>query len=151
LTDGQDGLIAAVAAANPNTVVVLQTGAPVFMPWLAQARAVVEAWFPGSKGGEAIARVLFGEVDAQGRLPVSFPSAERQLPRPELPGAKDFVVEGLANAKPMAPFAVRYDEGSDVGYRWYARTGQAPLFPFGAGLSYASFHYGGLKVTGGKR
>jgi beta-glucosidase len=149
LTDGQDGLIAAVAAANPRTVVVLQTGAPVLMPWAGRVPAIVEAWFPGSRGGEAIARVLFGEVDAQGRLPVSFPASLAQLPRPELPGAKDFVVEGLTNTPPMKPFDIRYDEGSDVGYRWFARTGAAPLFPFGRGLSYTSFRYSGLKVTGG--
>ena len=150
LADAQDGLIAAVAGANPNTVVVLQTGAPVLMPWAGQAPAIVEAWYPGSRGGEAIARVLFGEVDAQGRLPVSFPASLSQLPRPELPGAKDFVVEGLANAAPMKPFDIRYDEGSDVGYRWFARTGAQPLFPFGRGLSYTTFRYAGLKVAGGR-
>jgi beta-glucosidase len=150
LSEGQDGLIAAVAAANPNTVVVLQTGAPVLMPWAGKVPAIVEAWFPGSRGGEAIARVLFGEVDAQGRLPVSFPASLSQLPRPELPGAKDFVVEGLTNTPPMKPFDIRYDEGSDVGYRWFAKTGAQPLYPFGRGLSYTSFRYSGLKVTGGK-
>jgi len=150
LSDNQDALVAAVAAANPNTVVVLQTGAPVLAPWAGQVPAIVEAWYPGSRGGEAIARVLFGEVDAQGRLPVSFPASLGQLPRPELPGAKDFVVEGLANVAPMKPFDIRYDEGSDVGYRWFAKTGSAPLFPFGRGLSYTSFRYSGLKVAGGR-
>jgi beta-glucosidase len=150
LSDNQDALIAAVAAANPRTVVVLQTGAPVLMPWAGSVPAIVEAWFPGSRGGEAIARVLFGETDAQGRLPVSFPASLSQLPRPELPGAKNFVVEGLTNTPPTKPFDIRYDEGSDVGYRWFAKTGQAPLFPFGHGLSYTTFRYSGLKVAGGK-
>jgi beta-glucosidase len=150
LSDNQDALIAAVAAANPNTVVVLQTGAPVLMPWLDQVGAVVEAWYSGSRGGEAIARVLAGEVNPQGRLPVSFPASERQLPRPELPGLKDVVPEDATGGGGMKPFDVRYDEGSDVGYRWFAKTGGAPLFPFGHGLSYTSFRYSGLTVKGGR-
>ena len=96
LPDGQDALISAVAAANPRTVVVLETGGPVLMPWLRQVRAVVEAWYPGSRGGEAIARVLYGEIDAQGRLPLSFPRSEAELPtsragriRQGRPGGRD--------------------------------------------------------------
>jgi beta-glucosidase len=141
LPSGQDELIAAVAKANPHTIVVLQTGGAVRMPWLDQVGAVVEAWYPGAKGGEAIADVLFGDVDASGRLPVSFPVNEAQLPRPEIPGA------GLPET---TPFDVNYTEGAAVGYRWYAAQGTKPLFPFGYGLSYTRFDYAGLKVEGGQ-
>lgn len=136
----QDALIAAVTAANPNTVVVLETGAPVSMPWLGQTAGVLEAWYAGQGGGEAIARVLFGEVDATGRLPVTFPQSEVQLPRP--------VIDHGATA--TAPFSVNYGiEGANVGYRWFAQTNQTPLFPFGYGLSYTKFAYANLKLTGG--
>ena len=141
LPDGQDALIAAVAAANPRTIVVLESGVPNLMPWLGQVGAVVEAWYPGSRGGEAIANVLFGKVTPSGRLPISFPAAERQLSNSKLPGAD------LPNE--TTPFDIRYPEGSDVGYRGFAKSGEAPLFPFGYGLSYTTFRYGGLKVTGG--
>ncbi|CAN5373861.1 glycoside hydrolase family 3 protein [soil metagenome] len=147
LPDGQDALIAAVTAANPHTIVVLETGGPVFTPWLDKTAAVLEAWYPGQRGGEAIARVLFGEVDAAGRLPVSFPASEAQLPRPKLDG-EGSPPEAFGAATP-AGFTVRYDEGADVGYRWYEKTHTAPRFPFGFGLSYARFRYGALKVSGG--
>jgi beta-glucosidase len=149
LPDDQDALIEAVAAANPNTIVVLETGGPVFMPWLGKVRAVLEAWYPGSKGGEAIARVLFGEVDAAGRLPITFPAALDQLPRPQVTGADRAVPEGSGPGK-EPPFNVDYSEGSDVGYRWFARTGHRPIFPFGHGLSYTSFRYSGLEAKGGR-
>jgi len=149
--DGQqDELIAAVAAANPRTVVVLETAGPVAMPWRDRAAAILEAWYPGARGGEAIARVLFGEAEPQGRLPVSFPAGEAQLARPVLPGADQGLVEADAKAPQPKPFEVRYTEGSDVGYRGYARSGQAPLYPFGFGLTYTRFRYSGLTVTGGK-
>ena len=141
LPSGQDALIAAVTKANPRTIVVLETGGPVAMPWLSQAGAVVEAWYSGARGGEAIAEVLFGDVDATGRLPVSFPASEAQLPRPEIPGW------GLPAS---ARFDVDYAEGADVGYRWYAAKGIKPLFPFGYGLSYTRFAYGRLKIEGGQ-
>ena len=146
LPDGQDALIRAVAAAQPATVVVLQTGNPILMPWLDDAAAVIEAWYPGSQGGQAIAAVLFGEVNPSGRLPISFPADAAQLPHPELPGA-ELPVDKLGNP---APFDVDYKEGSDVGYRWFARTGARPRFPFGYGLSYTSFRYAGLEVEGGQ-
>jgi len=141
LPDGQDALISAVAAANPNTIVVLQTGGPVAMPWLDQAGAVVEAWYSGAKGGEAIADVLFGVVAPSGRLPMTFPASIDQYPRARLPGL------GLAE---KTQFDVAYSEGADVGYRRFARTGDRPLFPFGYGLSYTKFAYANLKVTGGE-
>jgi beta-glucosidase len=141
LPDGQDGLIEAVAAANPKTVVVLETGGPVLMPWLAKAGAVLEAWYPGARGGEAVADILFGDVNPSGRLPVTFPASTAQLPRPELPGF---------GQPETGRFEVDYDiEGSDVGYRWYARKKLKPLFPFGFGLSYTKFDYANLKVEGG--
>jgi beta-glucosidase len=141
LPDGQDAMIASVTAANPNTIVVLETGGPVQMPWLGKAGAVLEAWYPGAKGGEAIANVLFGDVNPSGRLPMTFPASEAQLPRPEIPG------RGLPAG---TQFDVDYRvEGSDVGYRWFARQKLKPLFPFGFGLGFTRFDYSGLKVEGG--
>jgi beta-glucosidase len=140
LPEGQDALIAAVTAANPNSIVVLQTGGPVTMPWLGQAGAVIEAWYSGAKGGEAIADVLFGEVVASGRLPMTFPASIQQYPRATMPGL---------DLPEKAQFDVIYDEGAEVGYRRFAATGQKPLFPFGHGLSYTRFGYANLKVTGG--
>src|ERR1700733_3643153 len=83
----QDRLVEAVAAANPRTIVVLETGNPVLMPWLGRVGAVLEAWYPGAGGGEAIARIIFGRTNPSGRLPITFPQAESQLPRPVLPGS----------------------------------------------------------------
>ncbi len=140
LPDGQDAMIAAVAAANPNTIVVLQTGGPVLMPWLGQVRGVIEAWYPGAQGGQAIADVLFGRVSPSGRLPITFPASVEQLPRRALPGW------GLPEGTRID---VAYVEGSDVGYRGFAATGQRPLFPFGFGLSYTHFSYDGLQVEAG--
>jgi beta-glucosidase len=148
LPDGQDALIAAVAAANPNTIVVLQTGGPVAMPWKDQVAAVVEAWYPGARGGEAIADVLFGTVNPSGRLPVTFPQSVEQLPRPRLDGfdsvEPNFVGVGAPGQRLDVSYAV---EGSDLGYRWYAREGLAPLFAFGHGLSYTSFAHERLAVA----
>ncbi len=141
LPDGQDALIAAVTAANPNAIVVLQTGGPVSMPWLDQAGAVVEAWYSGAKGGEAIADVLLGTVNPSGRLPMTFPASIDQYPRAQLPGL---------TVPDKTRFDVVYSEGADVGYRRFATNGQKPLFPFGYGLSYTKFAYSNLKVTGGE-
>jgi len=136
----QDALIAAVAAANPHTIVVLETGGPVLMPWLAQVPGVVEAWYAGNKGAIAIARVLFGAVNPSGKLPITFPQSENQLPRPQLPGLN------LGNT----PFDVDYSiEGADIGYRWFARKNETPLFPFGYGLSYTTFHVSNVTAQGG--
>ena len=128
----QDGLIAAVALANPRTVVVLETGGPVAMPWLPIVPAVLAAWYPGSAGGTAIARVLAGDVNPSGRLPATFPASESQLPRPRVDRGD----------------TVDYDiEGAAVGYKWFERTGRKPLFAFGHGLSYTTFGFGGLQVA----
>jgi beta-glucosidase len=148
LPDGQDALIAAVAAANPNTIVVLQTGGPATMPWKGQVKAVVEAWYPGARGGEAIADVLFGKVNPSGRLPVTFPQSEAQLPRPRLDGLDTVEPNFVGVGAPGQKLDVTYDiEGSDLGYRWFAREGKAPLFAFGHGLSYTSFAHEGLTVA----
>ncbi|MEH0194339.1 glycoside hydrolase family 3 C-terminal domain-containing protein [Caulobacter sp. CCNWLY153] len=141
LPEGQDALIAAVAAANPNTVVVLETGNPVKMPWISSVKAVVEAWYPGQEGGTAIANVLSGKVNPSGRLPISFPIDESQLAHP--------VIEDIGGTGER-PVTVTYDEGADVGYRRFAATKAKPLFAFGHGLSYTRFSYSGLRVTAGK-
>jgi len=150
LPDGQDELIAAVAAANPHTIVVLQTGGPVTMPWLDKTAAVIEAWYPGARGGEAIASVLFGDINPGGRLPITFPASIDQLPRKEIEGL--FTTEPNFMGTPPTPDArisANYDnEGSDVGYRWFARKCEKPLFPFGFGLSYTTFVSSGLNISG---
>lgn len=150
LPDGQDELIAAVAAANPNTIVVLETGGPVKMPWLDKVAGVIEAWYPGARGGPAIASVLFGDTNPSGRLPLTFPASEAQLPRPRLDGS-DWVEPDFSGGPSSGSdkLVSDYDvEGSDVGYRWFARRGAKPLFPFGHGLSYTTFESAGLKVKG---
>lgn len=150
LPQGQDALIAAVAKANPNTIVVLQTGGPVLMPWLAETAAVIEAWYPGARGGEAIASVLFGAINPSGRLPITFPASIDQLPRPALDGAATLEPNFSGNPPtPDAKLAVDYDiEGSDLGYRWNARNNQKALFPFGHGLTYTRFDVSALAVKG---
>jgi beta-glucosidase len=130
LPDAQDALVETVARANKHTVVVLETGGPVLLPWLDRVGGLLEAWYPGSAGGPAIARVLSGAVNPSGHLPVSFPRALDQLPRPTIDG------EGLPKDQ---VFDVRYDEGAAVGYRWYDKKGLDPLLPFGFGLAYTTF------------
>jgi beta-glucosidase len=153
LSGNQDALIAAVAAANPRTAVVLTTGGPVLMPWIDRVPAVLAAWYPGQRGGEAIARVLFGEVNPSGRLPITFPAASSQAPRPAVPGMEQVLADPKRgeDTRGLKPFEVQYREGSDVGYRWYARQGHKPLFAFGHGLSYTRFDYSRLRVEGGDR
>ena len=158
LPDDQDALISAVAAANSKTVVVLETGTPVLMPWLDQVGGVLQAWYSGTRGGEAIARVLFGEVNPSGRLPITFPNSTADLVRPEIPG-QIFgpPVEGatIPTSHPdvqqhKGRIAVEHPEGADVGYRWFDRRRLKVLFPFGFGLSYSQFEYANLKVSGGE-
>jgi len=146
---GQDAMIAAVAAANRRTGVVLETGNPIAMPWLGQVGAVLEAWFPGQRGGEAIAAILTGARAPQGRLPIGFPASVEQLPRPVLTGYDPAKQRPLGIGVSYAPFAIDYDEGSDVGYRWFDRTGAKALFPFGYGLTYTSFAYSQLEQQSG--
>jgi beta-glucosidase len=135
LPGDQDRLIAAVAAANPRTIVVLHTAGPVLMPWLSKVAGVLEAWYPGQQSGTAIAATLFGQADPAGRLPVTFPRTASQgaaASPAEYPG-----INNLA----------QYDEGIFVGYRYYDQHHQTPLFPFGYGLSYTSFSLDHLKLT----
>lgn len=148
LPGAQNDLIKAVAAANPHTIVVLETGGPVLMPWLSSVPAVVEAWYAGNRGSAAIADVLFGKTDASGRLPVTFPANEAQLPRPDLTGAGITSDPFTPSALPRS-IQVDYREGADVGYRWFEKQNLTPLFPFGFGLSYTHFSYTGLQTTGG--
>ncbi len=145
LPGGQDELIEAVAKANANTMVVLETGNPVLMPWLAEVKAVVEAWYPGQKGGEAIAAVLSGSVNPSGRLPITFPAREAQNPRGPLPALGEEDGSKLSAAQNV----VQYPEGAAAGYRWFAARGEQPLFAFGHGLSYTRFDHGPLKLHGG--
>jgi len=152
LPDKQDALISAVAAANPKTIVVLETGTAVTMPWLDQVGAVAEAWYSGSRGAEAVANVLFGDVNPSGKLPMTFPRSEADLPHPTVvqppphsQGASP--VMRMEGAK--ASFSVHYDEGLKVGYKWYDAEKKPVLFPFGFGLSYTTFAYSDLQVTPG--
>ena len=141
----QDALIAAVAKANPKTVVVLQTGGPVVMPWLNNVGAVVEAWYSGTSGGAAIARVLSGEVNPSGRLPATFPASVSQLPRLKIDGDGKTKDENILE-KVTTDYNI---EGAAVGYKWYDLKGHKPLFPFGYGLSYTSFAYSDLSAKSG--
>jgi beta-glucosidase len=143
LPDAQDALVQAVASANKHVVVVLETGGPVLMPWFDRVGGVLEAWYPGSAGGPAIARVLSGAVNPSGHLPVTFPRSLDQAPRPTIVG------EGLPKGQ---GFDVHYDEGAAVGYRWYDKKGLDPLCPFGLGLTYTSFAHDSLvaRLDGGE-
>jgi beta-glucosidase len=152
----QDDVIAAVAAANPHTIVVLETGNPVTMPWVNAPAAIMEAWYGGSDGADALGNVLFGSVNPSGKLPNTFPKSEADLPHPTLttppPESQHFSgpVSPETRAKGLPPFQVTYDEGMKVGYKWYEAEKKPVLFPFGYGLSYTTFHYSGLHVTTGE-
>ena len=156
LPNNQDALIEQVAAANPHTIVVLETGTAVTMPWIDKVAGVVEAWYAGSSGHKALANVLVGDVNPAGKLPLSFPKSEADLPHPDAPKipsesqvrAGDVADNGAptANASAHAGYAVHYDEGPEVGYKWYEAQNKKPLFPFGFGLSYTTYAYSGLSV-----
>jgi beta-glucosidase len=153
LPEDQDALIEQVAAANPKTIVVLETGTAVTMPWVDKVGGVMEAWYAGSKGADAVANVLFGNVNPSAKLPITFPRSEADLPHPELvkpPGRGEDAGAKLKpeDAKPI--FSVHYDEGLKVGYKWYDAENKPALFPFGYGLSYTSYEYSDLKVTTGQ-
>ncbi|WP_242141164.1 glycoside hydrolase family 3 protein [Sphingomonas sp. TREG-RG-20F-R18-01] len=159
LPDRQDDLIAAVAAAQPKTIAVMETGGPVLMPWLAKVPAVLQAWYPGQRGGPAIANILTGRVNPSGRLPITFPASAVQAPRAAPVGLDRLTsAEAQAAADPghagdhqLASFPVDYAEGADVGYRWYEKTRATPLFAFGHGLSYTRFAYRNPVVTDGAK
>ena len=135
LPDEQDRLVDAVTRANPRTVVVLETGGPVLMPWLEQTAAVLEAWYPGQMGGQAIAEILSGAANPSGRLPVTFPVSEEQLPHPK--------IQGDPNGAPIGPvgrgghygaiFTAVYDEGAAVGYKWFLERGRGRCFHSASG------------------
>ena len=151
LPDNQDVLIEQVAAANPRTIVVLETGTAVLMPWIDKVDGVVEAWFAGSNGAHAVANILFGDVNPSAKLPMTFPMSDADLPHPQLvgpppktPGAS---VHETEEAKPT--FNVHYAEGLKVGYKWYDAEHKPVLFPFGFGLSYTTYQYSDLQVAGG--
>ena len=152
LPNNQDALVSAVAAANPHTVVVLETGGAVTMPWIGQVGAAMEAWYPGMRGAEAIANVLFGDVNPSAKLPLTFAKSEADLPHPQLtvqpPASEADMVEMFPGFKVNTrKFDVAYDEGLLVGYKWYDANGKTPLFPFGFGLSYTTYKYSNLKAS----
>ena len=151
LPDHQDELVKQVAAANPHTIVVLENGDPVLMPWLNSVKAVLESWYPGQRGGEAIANILFGDVNPSGKLPISFPKSEADLPHLTIPAPPPSNQPASEELLPTPVFIdANYTEGLKVGYRWYDAENKDPLFPFGFGLSYTSFSYSQLKVASGK-
>jgi beta-glucosidase len=149
----QDEIIEAVAAANPKTIVVLETGSAVTMPWLDKVGAVLEAWYGGSKGTDAVVNILNGDVNPSAKLPMTFPKSEVDLPHPKLtqPGPGQTGEEAVMKTGEAKPtFTMHYDEGLKVGYKWYDAEKKVVLFPFGYGLSYTTFAYSGLNVTPGK-
>lgn len=156
----QNALIEAVAAANPRTIVVLETGSPATMPWIDKVAGVVEAWYPGIRGAEALANVLTGKVNPTGKLAITFPKSDADLPHPTLVmpppesqmnfgGGGDISARMARMAKGLPPFQTTYDEALKVGYKWYDAEKKAALFPFGFGLSYTSYAYSGLTAKSG--
>ncbi len=138
LPDNQDALIEQLAAANPRTIIVLETGTAVTMPWIDRVAGVVEAWYAGSAGHQALANVLVGDFNPTGKLAISFPKSEKDLPHA--------VIAALPPPDQALNYAVHYDEGPKVGYKWYQAENKQPLFAFGFGLSYTTYAYSGLSV-----
>lgn len=161
LAPAQNKLIEAVAAANPKTIVVLETGSPAAMPWIDQVAGVVEAWYPGIRGAEALAGILTGKVNPSGKLAITFPKSDADLPHPVIiqppPASQpNYAVLGgdISNlmsvaAKGLPAFQTYYDEKLEVGYKWYDAQKKAVLFPFGYGLSYTTYAYSDLSVKSG--
>jgi beta-glucosidase len=158
VTIDQDKLVATVAAANPHTIVVLETGGPVAMPWIDKVSAAIEVWYPGIRGAEALSNILFGDVNPCAKLPATFAKSEADLPHPQIPGmqppapapstppAGAPATAGRGGRGGMAAFDIDYTEGLKVGYKWFDAEGKEPLFAFGHGLSYTTFAYSGLKA-----
>lgn len=156
LPENQNEIIERVVAANPHTIVVLETGSPATMPWVDRVSGILEVWYGGSHGAQAVARVLFGEVNPSAKLPITFPKSDADLPHPVItkppeaskthgePDAWKIIAQGLP------AFQISYDEGLKVGYKWYDAEHKEVLFPFGFGLSYTTYGYSGLQVTPGK-
>jgi beta-glucosidase len=152
LPNKQDAIVSAVAAANPNTIVVLETGDPVSMPWAGNVKAILEAWFPGIGGAEALSNILFGKVNPSGKLPVTFAASDDDLPHPHISGLTPRTGNNGADARTRGEqrsgFPVNYNiEGMAVGYRWFQEKNEQPLFPFGFGLSYTHFAYSNLRIA----
>ncbi len=139
LLGNQNDIVSAAAKANPNTIVVVESGGAILMPWEKDVKAILAAFYPGASGGEAIARILTGEVNPSGRLPITFSASTDQLVRPQIAGKSD-----------GPPFTVRYTEGAAVGYKWFDLRGHKPLYSFGHGLSYTNFELGGLNASQAK-
>jgi beta-glucosidase len=165
LTGDQDALVSAVAAANPHTIVVLETGGPAAMPWIGNVSAALEVWYPGIMGHEALANILFGDVNPTGKLPASFVKSDADLPHltifgmrppappaaPVAPGAPGAAPAGRGGGGggrgPAAAFDIDYTEGLKGGYKWFDAENKEPLFPFCYGLSYTTYAYSGLKAS----
>jgi len=156
LPNRQDDLIAAVAKANPHTVVVLITGNPVSMPWVDQVSGIMEAWYPGIAGGQAIANILFGAVNPSGKLPITFAKSEADLPHATIFGLTPTAGKGglpehwVAQEKKVS-FPADYNEGVRFGYKWFDSEKKQPLFAFGHGLSYTTYTYSGLTADASAR
>ena len=153
LPNNQDQIIDQVGSANPHTIVVLETGSAATMPWLGKVSGVLEAWYAGSKGADAVANILFGDVNPSAKLPMTFPNSERDLPHPTLVKPPHILNPPDTFNHPelaKSTFSVNYDEGVKVGYKWYDAEKKSVLFPFGFGLSYTTYTYSGLSVTPGK-
>jgi beta-glucosidase len=161
LGEEQNKLIETVAAANPKTIVILETGSPATMPWIDKVAGLVEAWYPGIRGAEALSNLLVGNANPSGKLAITFPRSDADLPHPTLvlpppasqpvrpaPGA-DISSFMAMMAKGLPPFEIYYDEKLKVGYKWYDAEKKPVLFPFGFGLSYTSYAYSGLTVKNG--
>ncbi len=156
LSGRQNELVSRVAAANPRTIVVLETGGPAAMPWISEVAAAIEIWYPGIRGAEALANIVFGDVNPSGKLPATFAKSDADLPHPVIPGsappppaapATPGAPAGRAGGRGMmAPFDIDYTEGLKVGYKWFQSENIQPLFPFGFGLSYTTYAYSGLKA-----
>jgi beta-glucosidase len=156
LPDNQDALIELIASVNPHTIVVLETGTAITMPWFDKVSGIVEAWYAGSSGHKALANILVGEVNPTGKLPLTFPRSEADLPHPDPPmipvesqaHAADAADNGAStsNASEHSGYAAHYEEGSEVGYKWYEVQHKQPLFAFGFGLSFTTYAYSGLSV-----
>ncbi|MFL6602536.1 MAG: beta-glucosidase family protein [Steroidobacteraceae bacterium] len=157
----QNKLIEGVATANAKTIVILETGSPATMPWIDKVAGLIEAWYPGIRGAEALADILTGSVNPTGKLAVTFPKSDADLPHPKLvlppPGSMpDFnhLVADDSNIfsvlfQPLPAFQINYDEGLKVGYNWYEAAHKSVLFPFGFGISYTTYAYSALSVTRG--
>jgi beta-glucosidase len=156
LPDNQNALIEQIASVNPHTIVILETGTAVTMPWIDKVAGIVEAWYAGSSGHKALANILVGEVNPAGKLPLTFPRSEADLPHPDRPmipaesqaHAADVADNGAptSSASAHSGYAGHYEEGPEVGYKWYEVRHKQPLFAFGFGLSYTTYAYSGLSV-----